>query len=268
MRINLNTQENCQLVLMPDKQPHVILPEKVFYEDEPIEVFCSLVDSQKLLELCMVAEILSRNHFPFVLHIPYLMGARWDRIMKNDYGLDSNYESFDIKVIANIINFLKPNRVYLYDIHSDVSPALIENSNVITNRTLVQAYSKEKAVLIIPDAGAAKKAQFYMRWNKNIIDTIQCVKHRDSQGKIQLHVLDEYVCKDRNCVIIDDLCDGGATFNAIADQIKPKHLTLIVTHGIFSKGFEELEKRFQTIIIGNTYKDSYDSSIINVIKLF
>ena len=29
-------------------------------------------------------------------------------------------------------------------------------------------------------------------------------------------------CKDKNCLIIDDLCDGGGTFLGIRSQIQPK----------------------------------------------
>lgn len=255
--INLNTQQGVKFLLFPDNQPHVVLDHS-FRSTE--NVFCSITDSNKLLQLCMVADVLNRAKAKWNLHIPYLMGARMDRVIKDG-------ESFDLKVICNIINSLKAEQICLYDPHSDVAPALIENSYVYDNSRLVKIYDKEKAVLIVPDAGAVKKAHNYLEWNKNLNNQVNCVKHRDlSTGKIELEVLNPEICDNENCVIIDDICDGGATFNAIASQIRPKHLTLIVTHGIFSKGFTELKQYFNEIIVSNSYRENYDSTIVKMVK--
>jgi ribose-phosphate pyrophosphokinase len=66
-------------------------------------------------------------------------------------------------------------------------------------------------------------------------------------------VLDPEICKDRNCIIIDDICDGGGTFNLIASQIQPDHLTLMVTHGLFTKGFKQLNQNFHEIVTTDSY---------------
>lgn len=64
-------------------------------------------------------------------------------------------------------------------------------------------------------------------------------------------------------IIIDDICDGGATFLNIAKEIRNNHfkslydikIYLIVTHGIFSKGFDELSKYFDGIYCTNSYSN-------------
>lgn len=263
MRFNLNTHENLELLLFPDNQPHV----KIGVDDAsiPVEVVCSITDSKKLLELCMLSDCLENvfgRHAKDILHIPYLMGARFDRIMQPG-------DSFDLKVIAKIINSLNFDTVVLYDPHSDVAPALIERSLVITNERLVKAYTKERAMLIIPDAGAAKKADNYFKWSPGIVQSIQCNKHRDvSSGDLTIAVPDRNVCEGKDCVIIDDLCDGGGTFLLIADKVlpcKPRSLTLIVTHGLFTKGFKELDKRFDEIITSNSLLKSYDSKKVKIV---
>jgi ribose-phosphate pyrophosphokinase len=52
--------------------------------------------------------------------------------------------------------------------------------------------------------------------------------------------------------IVDDLCDGGATFISIAQLLRRNmkfgELNLYVTHGLFSKGKEELFKYYTTIL--------------------
>jgi len=257
--ININKREGMKLLKFPDNQPHVHISNTD--NTYMYKVICSLLDPSNLLELAEVADALEENGVYKELHIPYLMGARYDRRMNGEG------DSFDLKVIAKIVNSLKFDRVHLYDPHSDVSAALIERSRVITNRILVEAYDKEEATLIIPDAGAEKKAQQYRLWNSNIWDEAHCIKHRDTTtGKVELEVLNLDKCKGENCVIIDDICDGGATFNMIAEQIYPLSLTLIVTHGIFSKGFEELEKNFNEIITSNSRFTQYSSPIVKVIN--
>ena len=55
-----------------------------------------------------------------------------------------------------------------------------------------------------------------------------------------------------NIWVVDDLCDGGATFISIAKLLRETYkfgeLNLYVTHGLFSKGKDELAKHFDTIV--------------------
>jgi ribose-phosphate pyrophosphokinase len=64
---------------------------------------------------------------------------------------------------------------------------------------------------------------------------------------------------NKDYIIIDDIIDGGQTFINIAKELKSKPLKgkiyLIVTHGIFSKGFAELSQYFDGIYCTNSYSD-------------
>jgi ribose-phosphate pyrophosphokinase len=261
--VDLNKGQGVKTILFPDNQPHVTLelPNDLGTKlTRSFEVICSITSAQKLLELCEVAEAIEHTGgTKKLLKIPYLMASRYDRHMVEG-------DSFDLKVVANIINSLNFESVLLFDTHSDVSSALIERSKVITNRRLVEEYKEENAVLIVPDAGAAKKADKYREWNDCIKDEVYCIKHRDEEGNIRLKVIEPEKCTDRNCVVIDDLCDGGRTFVEIAKQIKPKHLTLMITHAIFSKGIDELKKYYQQIITTDSYNHTFNSKIIKQIS--
>jgi ribose-phosphate pyrophosphokinase len=72
-------------------------------------------------------------------------------------------------------------------------------------------------------------------------------------------------------VIVDDICDGGRTFTEIAKAIRTQvpnaRIYLVVTHGIFSAGFEELEKYFERIYTTNSYKDTIER-IVNRFNVF
>lgn len=257
--IDLNKGENVRFLLYPDNQPHVNVLN--VEEGDEVKVICSLTDSVKLINLLQVSNALD-NLFAKkkVLVIPYLMGARFDRLMQHG-------DSIDLKVISDMINYCGFERVFLLDVHSDTSNMLINNSVNISNKFLVDEYTKENSVLICPDAGAVKKVGKYLDWNKNIVDVVYCTKSRDlSNGHLTLQVLTPEKCTNRNCVIIDDLCDGGGTFLGIASQIQPSNLTLIVTHGIFSKGLSVFDGVFNEIIVSDSYSHSYNSNILKTVK--
>lgn len=63
-------------------------------------------------------------------------------------------------------------------------------------------------------------------------------------------------------LIVDDICDGGATFLKIAKELPNTNLYLYVTHGIFSKGLGDLSRYF--IKIFST--DSFPSPVIGLFQ--
>lgn len=258
--INLNTGEGVKVILFPDSQPHVNVLD--LQERDYVNLICSIKDSLKLFQLLLAANAID-NKFAVKneLHIPYLISARYDRVMNDG-------DSFDLKVVASLINSLNFRKVYLYDVHSDVSLALINNSVAVSNRFLVEKYNTSDSVLICPDSGASKKIKKYLEWNKNIVDVVYCNKSRNLlDGSLSLSVLEPEKCTGKNCVIIDDLCDGGGTFLGIASQIKPRRLSLVVTHGIFSRGTKIFEGVFDEIIVSDSFCETYESDIIKQYKI-
>jgi ribose-phosphate pyrophosphokinase len=258
--ININTGENVKITIFPDGQPHVNLGDLA--EGEEVKLVCSLTDTGKLLQLLETANAID-NCFARkkMLVIPYLMAARYDRLMLPG-------DSLDLKVVADMINYCGFEKVYLFDVHSGAATLLIKNAIPISNEVMVRQYNRENAILLCPDEGAAKKTGAYRDWNPHLAEIVYCHKSRDlATGKITLSVPDPEKCEGRNCVIIDDICDGGGTFLAIAGQVKPAHLTLIVTHGIFSKGFTALEQHFSEIIVSDSLYKTYDSPIVTTIPV-
>jgi ribose-phosphate pyrophosphokinase len=93
--------------------------------------------------------------------------------------------------------------------------------------------------LVAPDKGAVDRVQ---RWAEEYhLPLVRCLKHRDPEtGKLSGFQLDApYDLRGVNCLIIDDLCDGGGTFAGISELLKAAGapwVGLAVTHGVFSKG--------------------------------
>ena len=77
--ININAGENVKRLLFPDNQPHVNIEN--ITEGDDVKVICSIIDSVALLQLLQCANAID-NAFAKkkMLVIPYLMGARYDRI--------------------------------------------------------------------------------------------------------------------------------------------------------------------------------------------
>jgi len=199
------------------------------------------------------------------LFIPYILGARSDRkFVKGG-------TSYLVDVVAPVINAQHYKTVTTLDAHSDVAAACIERLEVKDNEELVafalyDLYpttwdtTKDNFVVVSPDGGSLKKIYHVVDHMSIGGDIVICSKYRDHEGnlsRVEVPVKDSQVGKD--FIIIDDICDGGATFINIAKELKKQFVTgkiyLIVTHGIFSKGFGELAKYFDGIYTTNSYQD-------------
>ena len=196
------------------------------------------------------------------LYVPYFLGARSDR--KFGEG-ETNYLK---NVICPIINSQGFSKVITLDPHSDVLEACLNNFEKENNFKLVEyAISeidkKENIILVSPDAGAYKKV-FDVAKEFNIENIITATKVRDIKtGNIlstQLPIISRNV--KYKYVIVDDICDGGKTFIELAKAIKSQReaveIYLVVTHGIFSAGFVELNKYFKGIFCTDSYRDVAD----------
>lgn len=62
---------------------------------------------------------------------------------------------------------------------------------------------------------------------------------------------------NRPCYIVDDICDGGATFMMLSDELRRRgapEVNLIVSHGIFSRGIDFI-KNIDHIYTTNSFND-------------
>ena len=59
--------------------------------------------------------------------------------------------------------------------------------------------------------------------------------------------------------MVDDIFDGGRTFVELAKLIlpmEPERLELYVTHGIFSKGYDEITQYYDRIYTTNSFHEA------------
>jgi ribose-phosphate pyrophosphokinase len=125
-----------------------------------------------------------------------------------------------------------------------------------------------EALLISPDGGALKKIYKVSEFLGGI-EVVECSKSRDVKtGKLSGFKVYADDLEGKDCLIVDDICDGGGTFIGLADELKKKNagkLYLAVSHGIFNKGFESLTV-FDKIFTTNSFKD-FDNEFVKQIGL-
>ena len=269
--LNLTNNETSDIKFevskFPDGQQQIKITSFIFsYQTIQIK---SRLNNFKDLELIICATKSLRNLGVKEIHLytPYFLGSRSDR--KFEEG-SNNYLK---NVICPIINSLKFESVTVLDPHSDVLEACLNNFKKEPTIKLAQfaldkinrypssIIQKDKFILISPDAGANKKIFKIADKLGYKGDIITCSKSRDENGKLsRVDVPLRLGLDKQDLIIIDDICDGGATFINIAKEIKSKSwltgkIYLIVTHGIFSKGFKELNQYFDGIYCTNSYSD-------------
>lgn len=266
-----NSDIGYKISRFPDGQQTIDLITQTDRRDYHITIKSRLNNFKDLeIIICATAALKNLGFRSIELFVPYFVGARSDRkFVKGGV----NYLK---DVITPIINSQGYERVTVVDPHSDVLEALITNFDKITNQHLVsvsmgkillldQLQSTNQIDVISPDAGASKKIYDVCSKIGFKGDIITASKQRNLKGDIirtEVPGLNDRPGK-RTFVIIDDICDGGRTFNEISKairSIRPKEIFndsiyLIVTHGIFSAGFLELSNHFKKIFTTNSFSD-------------
>lgn len=215
--------------------------------------------------LCLAVDALRRMGVKDLeLFIPYFPAARQDRVMVKG-------EPLTVKVYADIINNLLFNKVFVFDPHSEVVAALVNNCELILNHNFIKKVIESignPVKLISPDGGALKKIYKVSEFLGGL-EVVECSKSRDVKtGRLSGFKVYNNDLQGANCLIVDDICDGGGTFVGLAQELKNKNagkLYLAVSHGIFNKGFEVLDC-FEKIFTTNSFKD-FDGESVEVIQL-
>lgn len=197
------------------------------------------------------------------LLLPYFPAARQDRQMVSG-------EPLTVKIYADLLNQLGLNKIHVLDPHSEVTPALLNNCHVIPNFQFIKTVIEQlpsSVLLVSPDGGALKKIYKVSEYLGGI-DVIECSKNRDVKtGKLSGFKVYADDLQGKDCLIVDDICDGGGTFIGLAEELKRKNagkLYLAVSHGIFSKGIADLTTVYDGIFTTNSFNDFNEQAITQI----
>lgn len=240
-------------------EPHIKLAATDL-SGEHVRISTRLDSFEALGFLIMAVDALKRlGMVSFELFIPYFPGARQDRVMVQG-------EPLTAKVYADIINQLGAETVHILDPHSSVTPALLSYVHVIPNHDFIQqclSQLSSDCMIAAPDAGASKKLiELATALGIDNDRLLFCSKKRDVRTG-QLSGFEAHIdsLQGRDCLIVDDICDGGGTFLGLAEKLKEKQagkLYLAVSHGIFSKGLETLTEQFESVFTTDSFQQKED----------
>jgi ribose-phosphate pyrophosphokinase len=217
-----------------------------------VTIVAKLYSSDDIMELMLVVDALRRKVKHPTIHFvcPYLPYARQDRVCFDG-------ESLSLKVMCDMINSLKFETVTVWDVHSDVSLALLNNVHNVHQKEFVAQipHKYDKTVLVIPDAGAMKKTFETAKYLH--LDTVRADKIRSvDDGSITGTVVYSEHLGDKDFLIVDDICDGGRTFTELAKvlrELTTGKIELYVTHGIFSQGLDVFKGLIDHIYVANPF---------------
>jgi ribose-phosphate pyrophosphokinase len=185
--------------------------------------------------------------------IPYYPGARQDR-------RTTPYSPETVKLTYSLLHshFLS---TWTFDPHSAVLTNMEPRHFMPWELTSLKSVcdSKSRVVgIIAPDKGAVVRAKQFHDTFYPWADLIQCEKVRDPDtGFLTKYNLPRLTMTGGRYIIVDDICDGGATFNSLANEFKvygPDYkLELFVSHGIFSKGIANLDPVIEHITTTDSF---------------
>lgn len=232
-----------QVSTFPDHQPHFKLERpRDFHRNVWIET--AIRTPTELFQVVLATQVLHQQRFNDVyLDVRYLMGARMDR------AIDAQ-QPLTLSVVARILNGSGFSKVRILDVHSPTATELLWGSTNVLPHAIINRLRRQlnDPVIISPDKGAVARVTA-LAGN----DIVYCEKTRDRYtGKLSgFTIKNPSAVRGRECLIIDDICDGGGTFVGLAKELRAAGATdvsLYVTHGIFSKGLplENISQIFTT----------------------
>lgn len=209
-------------------EPHIkISPYQI---RDGITITCRIQSTKDIILILLTVDALRRMGEKSIrLFIPYLPFARQDRVMVDG-------EPLSVKVMADLINSCGFEKVEIYDPHSEVALALINNCDVRDNHSFVRRVLTDKAnyTIVCPDAGAYKKIFKLCQALKYRGRIALCNKIRNvDTGEILSTVCDVEDFEGKDVYIVDDICSKGGTFMLLSDKLRQLNcgkINLVVSH--------------------------------------
>ena len=205
--INLINPERSQvkyeLTVFPDGEPHIKLEE--IDRKKEYHIVCRITNPSELFVLAQVGYILKRQDVIFDIEITYLMSMRMDRVI-------SFNEAFTLQIVADIINALGAEKVYVFEAHSErVFKEIVNSSSFdpLKNTTEFSNFEREFILnpdnaICFPDHGALDRYGFMVSPRVKTL-CMKKVRDLENKGVIKSMELESFIEGDVPVItIIDD----------------------------------------------------------------
>lgn len=215
------------------------------YSYGPVKIVWNYEQEAELIWINQTIALLNKSGILIEeLYIPYLPYARQDK------GI-SNTTTFAKEIFLRILFKDSVDKVTTLDAHS--TNDAIESYTALPY--IKKAISDNRPnIIVFPDTGAYLRYANQLKSEEYSFLVLGKVRHQES-GTITSLSIDESLTtaevktqlqlKNNRMLIVDDICDGGATFINASLYLHENYeceVSLYVTHGIFSKGFDSLIK--------------------------
>jgi ribose-phosphate pyrophosphokinase len=243
---------NARIEMFPDGEIGVRVLESVRGRDVFIVQTIARHPNFYLMELLILIDAMKRaSARSTIAIIPYYGYARQDRRGKER-------EPITAKLVADLLQTAGATRVLTMDLHTEQIQGFfdIPVDNLYARPLIVEALSKQKMdefVVVAPDIGSIKLARAYAEALK--IDLAIVDKRRVSAKQVEMSALIGDV-KDKNVLLVDDVCSTGGTLKTAARVCKhagAKCVWAAFTHGLFvgKEGLLE-DSEIERFVMSNT----------------
>ena len=218
----------------PDKEIFVEIKENVRGEDVFVVQSTSFPANDHVMELLITIDALKRGSAKRIAAIvPYYGYARQDR-------KSGPRTPISAKLLANLISIAGANRALMVDLHAGQIQGFfdIPTDNLFAAPVFIsdikKKFKSENTIIVSPDVGGVVRARAIAKRVDCDLAIIDKRRERASVSEV-MNIIGEV--KDKDCILIDDICDTAGTLTNAALALKndkAKSVYAYITHGVLS----------------------------------
>jgi len=218
----------------PDKEIFVELQENVRGEDVFVIQSTSFPANDHVMDLLIIIDALKRGSAKRIAAImPYYGYARQDR-------KSGPRTPISAKLVANLISIAGADRALMVDLHAGQIQGFfdIPTDNLFAAPVFIEDIKKKFAgkdiTIISPDVGGVVRARAIA---KRVDCDLAIVDKRREKASVSevMNIIGDI--KNRDCIIIDDICDTAGTISNAAKALKENGANSVfayTSHGVLS----------------------------------
>ena len=219
----------------PDKEIFVEVQENVRGEDVFVIQSTSFPANDHVMELLITIDALKRGSAKRISAImPYYGYARQDR-------KSGPRTPISAKLVANLISVAGADRALMVDLHAGQIQGFfdIPTDNLFAAPVFIKdiktKFKSSNTIIVSPDVGGVVRARAIAKRVECDLAIID--KRREKAGISEvMNIIGDV--KNKDCILIDDICDTAGTLTNAAFALKKsgaKSVFSYTTHGVLSK---------------------------------
>ncbi len=225
---------NATIKKFPDKEIFVEIQENVRGEEVFVIQSTSFPTNDNLMELLIIIDALKRGSAKRIAAImPYYGYARQDR-------KSGPRTPISAKLVANLISIAGADRALMVDLHAGQIQGFfdIPTDNLFAAPVFIEDIKKKFAgkdiTIVSPDVGGVVRARAIA---KRVDCDLAIVDKRREKASVSevMNIIGDI--KNRDCILIDDICDTAGTLSNAARALKENGANSVfsyTSHGVLS----------------------------------